>query len=162
MDSMLSGLQALSCPKYNLSMCTYCSALNGIILFAIAQAWKGEPWDNVEVLTGKIMRLTPEKKKTILIGKRMYDANRDHPHIKEMIGVKGCPPSSKAVVKALHQAGIEVNPIIFENLDKAPGFFMGNMKVNRSLKSHFLPSYNLQRDCSLHIPSHSMGMLEIP
>jgi hypothetical protein len=42
-----------------------------------------------------------------------------------MIAVKGCPPSPKSVVKALHQAGIDVNPIIFENLDKAPGFFMG-------------------------------------
>jgi uncharacterized protein (DUF362 family) len=119
------GIKGLSYPKYDLSMCTYCSALNGIILFAIAQAWKGEPWNDVEVLTGKIMRPTPGKKKTILIGKCMYEANRDHPHIQEMIAVKGCPPSPKAAVKALHQAGIEVNPAIFEHTDKAPGFFMG-------------------------------------
>jgi len=57
------GIKGLSYPKYDLSMCTYCSALNGIILFAIAQAWKGEPWDNVEVLTGKIMRPTTGKKR---------------------------------------------------------------------------------------------------
>ncbi len=86
------GIKGLSYPKYDLSMCTYCSSLNGIILFAIAQVWKGEPWNDVEVLTGKIMRPTPGKNKTILIGKCMYDANRDHPHIQEMIGVKGCPP----------------------------------------------------------------------
>jgi len=118
------GLKGLSYPKYDLSMCTYCSALNGIILFAIAQAWKGEPWNDVEVLTGKIMKPTPEKKKTILIGKCMYEANKDHPNIQEMIPVKGCPPSPKTVVKALHKAGIEVNPVIFEHMDKAPGFFM--------------------------------------
>jgi uncharacterized protein (DUF362 family) len=122
MDKM--GVKGLSYPKYDLTMCTYCSALNGIILTAIAQAWRGEPWNEVEVLTGKIMKPTPGKKKTILMGKCMYEANRNHPDIQEMIPVKGCPPSPKAVVEALHQAGIEVNPAIFEYMDKTPGFFM--------------------------------------
>jgi len=131
------GIKGLSYPKYDLSMCTYCSALNGIILFAIAQAWKGEPWDDVEVLTGKIMKPTPGKKKTILLGKCMYKANRDHPNIQEMIPVKGCPPSPKAMVKALHQAGIEVNPTIFEHMDKAPGFFMGKYKGKPEFEESF-------------------------
>ncbi len=106
-------------------MCTYCSGFNGVMLFAIAQAWKGEPWDEVEVLTGKVMKPTPGKKKTILIGKCMYEANKDNPDIEEMIAVKGCPPSRKSLVKAYHQAGIEVNPAIFEHADMAPGLFMG-------------------------------------
>jgi uncharacterized protein (DUF362 family) len=104
------GIKGLSYPKFDLSMCTYCSGLNGIMLFSIAMAWKGEPWDDVEVLTGKEMKPTPGKKKTILIGKCMAEANKDHPDIQEMIPVKGCPPSPKSVVKAFHQAGIEVNP----------------------------------------------------
>jgi len=131
------GIKGLSYPKYDLSMCTYCSALNGIILFAIAQAWKGEPWDNVEVLTGKVMRPIPDKKKTILIGKCMYEANRDHADIQEMIAVKGCPPAPKSVVKALHRAGIEVNPAIFENMDKASGFFMGKYEGKPEFEEAF-------------------------
>jgi len=131
------GIKGLSYPKYDLSMCTYCSAINGIILFAIAQAWKGEPWDDVEVLTGKIMKPTPGKKKTILLGKCMYDANRDHPDIQEMIPVKGCPPSPKAVVKAFHKAGIKIDPAIFENIDKAPGFFMGKYKGKPEFEESF-------------------------
>ena len=131
------GIKGLSYPKYDLSMCTYCSALNGIILFAIAQAWRGEPWDNVEVLTGKIMKPTPGKKKTILLGKCMYEANRDHPNIQEMIPVKGCPPSPKAVVKAFHKAGIKIDPAIFENIDKAPGFFMGKYKGKPEFEESF-------------------------
>ena len=122
MDKM--GIKGLSYPKYDLSMCTYCSGFNWIILTAIAQAWRGEPWDDVEILTGKIMKPTPGKKKTILLGRCMYEANRNHPDIKEMIPVKGCPPSSKAITEALHKAGIEVNPAIIENIDKAPGLFM--------------------------------------
>ena len=118
------GIKGLSYRKYDLTLCTYCSHLNGVILTAIAYAWQGEPWDDVEVLTGKVMKPTPGKKKTILIGKCMYQANKDNPDIQEMIAVKGCPPSPKAVVKAFHQAGINVNPDIFEHLDLVPGFFM--------------------------------------
>ncbi len=119
------GIKGIAYPKFDLSMCTYCAGLNGMMLFAIAQAWKGKPFDNVEVLTGKVMKPTPGKKKTILVGKCMYQANKDHPDIQEMIAVKGCPPSPKALVKAFHQAGIDVNPVLFEQIDMAPAFFMG-------------------------------------
>ena len=110
------GIKGLSYPKYDLTICTYCSGLTGVILSAIALAWKGEPWDDVEVLTGKAMRPTPGKKKTILLGKCMYQANKDNSDIQKMLAVKGCRPSLKAVVKALHQAGIEVDPAIFEQI----------------------------------------------
>ena len=52
------------------------------------------------------------------------DSNRDNPDIQEMIPVKGCPPQPKSIVKALHKAGIEVDPVLFDNLDRLPGFFM--------------------------------------
>ena len=118
------GIKGISYRKYDLTMCTYCSFLNGPILAGIAQAWKGDPWDDVEVLTGKAMKPTPGKKKTILIGKCIYQANKDNPDIQEMIAVKGCPPSTKHIVDAFHQAGIPLNPVIFENMDNVPGFFM--------------------------------------
>ena len=122
------GIKGLSYQKYDLSLCTYCSSLNGVILSAIAQGWKGEPWADVEVLTGKIMKPTSGRKKTILVGKCMYQANKDHPDIEEMIAIKGCPPPPKVVVKAFHQAGIELNPAIFENMEKGPGYFMKRYK----------------------------------
>lgn len=131
------GIKGLSYPEYDLSICTHCSRLNGVILFAIAQAWKGEAWDNVEVLTGKVMKPTTGKKKTILIGKCMYQANKDNPDIQEMLAAKSCPPSPKAVVKALHQAGIKVNPAIFEHIDKAPGFFMGKYEGKPEFEEAF-------------------------
>jgi hypothetical protein len=91
---------------------------------AIADAWRGKPWDEIEILTGKAMKATPGKKKTILIGKCMVQANKDNADIKEMIAVKGCPPDLKEALKALHQAGIEANPILFENMDMAARYFM--------------------------------------
>lgn len=118
------GIKGVSYPKYDESLCTYCSVLTGIILTAIAFAWQGESWDDVEVLTGKVMKPTPDRKHTILLGKCLYEANRDHPDIEKMITIKTCPPSPQAVVKALHQVGIMVNPSIFDHIEQAPGFFM--------------------------------------
>jgi len=118
------GIKGLTYRKYDLSMCTYCSGLNGLILTAIRYAWKGKAWDDVEILTGKIMKPTSGRKKTILIGKCMCQANRDSPDFQEMIAVKGCPPKPRDIVKALHQAGIEVNAALFEHVDQLPGLFM--------------------------------------
>jgi uncharacterized protein (DUF362 family) len=117
------GVKGLSYPKFDLSLCTYCSAITGAVLSSIAFAWKGEPWDDVEVLTGKIMKPTPGKK-TVLIGQCLYKANKDHPNFENMISVKTCPPSPDAIIDALHQVGIDVNPSILQNLDQAPAFFM--------------------------------------
>ena len=118
------GIKGLSYRKYDLTLCTYCSGMNGVVLAAVAFAWKGEPWDDVEVLTGKSMQPTPGMKKTILFGKCMYQLHKDNPDIKEMIAIKGCPPQPKSILKAFHQAGIEINPAVIENADTAPGFFM--------------------------------------
>jgi uncharacterized protein (DUF362 family) len=118
------NIQGLAYPKYDLSMCTYCSMLTGAVLMAIARAWNGQPWDDVEVLTGKMMKPTPGRKHTILLGKCLYTAHKNHPDISHMIAVKTCPPSPQAVVKALHDAGVDVNPAIVENVDKGPMLFM--------------------------------------
>jgi uncharacterized protein (DUF362 family) len=118
------GITGLYYRKFDLSLCTYCSGLNGLALTAIRSAWKGEPFDGVEILTGKSMQPTPGMKKTILLGKCMYQAHKEHPDINQMFAVKGCPPRPEDIVKALHQAGIDVDPGLFANIDQLPGFFM--------------------------------------
>jgi uncharacterized protein (DUF362 family) len=118
------GVKGLSYPKYDDTICTYCSGFTTVILMAIANAWRGEPWNEVEILTGKRMKPSPGKNKTILIGKCMVQANKNNTDIRELIAVKGCPPGLKEAMKALHQAGIDVSPTFFENMDMAAGFFM--------------------------------------
>lgn len=118
------GIKGLYYHKYDLSMCTYCSGMNGLMLSAIRFAWKGKPFDEVEVLTGKSMHPTPGKKKTILFGKCMVQAHKDNPDIKEMIVIKGCPPKPAEMLKALHQAGIEADPNLFDNVEQLAGFYM--------------------------------------
>ncbi len=118
------GIKGLSFRHYDETICTYCSGLTTITLMAIASAWKGQPWDEVEILTGKKMKPTPGKKKTLLLGQCMVQVNKESPDIQEMIPVKGCPPDLKEVYHGLRQAGIDVSPVFFENMDMAAGFFM--------------------------------------
>ena len=119
-------------------MCTYCSGTNGMVLTAIRSAWKGEPWDKgVDVLTGKQMKPTPGMNKTILVGKCMFEANKDNPDIKEMIAIKGCPPQPKSIVKALQQAGIDVDPTIFDNTELGPGLFLGRYEGKPEFEEAF-------------------------
>jgi len=122
------GVAGLAYYKYDTSLCTYCSGINGAVLSAIAMTWNGEPWDNVEVLTGKKMQPRPGANKTILLGKCMYQTHKDNPEIKEMIAVKGCPPKPEQIIKALHQAGIMADDQFFANLDRMPGMFMKRYK----------------------------------
>ncbi|MEJ2101663.1 MAG: DUF362 domain-containing protein [Desulfobacterales bacterium] len=122
------GLKGVFYRKFDLSMCTYCSGMNGIMLSAIRYAWKGEPWDDIEILTGKSMRPTPGMKKTILFGKCMYQAHKDNPDIREMIVIKGCPPTPKAMLKALHQAGIDADPGLFEHIEELSAFYYSRYK----------------------------------
>jgi uncharacterized protein (DUF362 family) len=118
------GIEGLSYPKYDLTICTYCVQWTRVILMAIARAWKGAPFDGVEILTGKLMQASPGKKKTFLLGKCIYEANKNNPHIQEMIAIKGCPPSHEAVFKGLRQAGIEADPELFEHMDRTMGIHM--------------------------------------
>lgn len=130
------GIKGLTYPKYDLSLCTYCSILTGVVLTAVAYAWKGEPWDDVEILTGKMMKPTPGKK-TVMIGKCLYTANKDNPAIRDAVTIKTCPPSPTAVVEALHKVGIEVNPAVIENVDKAPAFFMNRYEGKPEFEDGF-------------------------
>lgn len=131
------GVKGLSYPKYDSTICTYCSGFTTIMLMAIANAWRGKPWDEVEILTGKRMRPTPGKKKTILLGQCMVQANKGSKDIQEMIAVKGCPPDLKEALHALHQAGIEVSPAFFENMDMAAGFFLKRFEGKPEFEESF-------------------------
>lgn len=113
MDRM--GIRGLYYWKYDDTLCTYCSFLNGTILTALAKAWSGTPWDDVEVLTGKAMQPSGDKKHTILLGKCMSSLHKNNSSIKHAIFVKGCPPKTKEIIKAFEEAGIQLDPSILEH-----------------------------------------------
>jgi uncharacterized protein (DUF362 family)/Ni,Fe-hydrogenase III small subunit len=118
------GIRGVSYPKYDLTICTYCAGLTRVMLIAIARAWKGTPFDDVEILTGKLIQASPGKNKTLLLGQCICEANKNNPHILEMIAIKGCPPSPESIYNALLRAGIEADPELFEHMDRTMGIHM--------------------------------------
>lgn len=131
------GIKGLRYPKYDSTICTYCSQLNGIVLYSISRAYKGEELEGIEILTGKTMRPLGGMKKTILLGKCMYQLNKGDPGIQEMIAVKGCPPEPKRIVEALKQVGLQVDPIYIENPDLFPGIFMSKYQGRDGFEEGF-------------------------
>jgi uncharacterized protein (DUF362 family) len=132
-----AGIEGIKYHKYDKTMCTYCSYLNGVLLMAIKQGYKGEPFNNVEVLTGKKMEPTSGMNKTILVGQCQYNKNRDHPDINELIAIKGCPPSTDELREQLKKAGIKVPGYFFKNLDKGPLLFMQKYKGKEEFQEKF-------------------------
>jgi uncharacterized protein (DUF362 family) len=111
------GISGISWRNPGSTMCTYCTGFTSPVMTNIVSTFKGEAFDDVEVLTGKDLKPTPGKKKTVLLGKCIYEANKDNPDIQEMYAVKSCPPSEKAIVKALQDAGLPLNDDLFEIYD---------------------------------------------
>jgi uncharacterized protein (DUF362 family) len=131
------GVEGIKYHKYDSSMCTYCSGLNGIILLAIKYSWKGKPYNKIEILTGKKMKPTEGNNKTILLGQCQCNLNKNDPCIKELIPIQGCPPKRDDVVEALKKAGIKVQSALFKNLDSAVGFLMGKYKGKPEFEESF-------------------------
>jgi uncharacterized protein (DUF362 family) len=131
------GMKGIKYRKYDDTMCTYCSDINAIILTGLKYAWDGKPFDDIEVLTGKIMVPTPGTNKTILVGQCMYNANKDNPDIKELIPVKGCPPSKENLRDAFAQAGIELPDIFYNNLEKDASLFMARYRDKHEFDESF-------------------------
>jgi len=132
-----AGIGGIKYRRYDETMCTFCSFYNGIILTAIKAAWKGEPFDGIEVLTGKIMEPTPGNNKTILLGQCQYNKNKDNPNINELIPIKGCPPDVEEIKDALKKAGIKVPSYLFKNIEKAPLLFLERYKNKPEFEEQF-------------------------
>ena len=118
------GFQGLAYRKYDLTSCTYCAGITGNMLTAIMKAWRGVPWDDVELLTGKTMLADSTKNHSILLGKCVCLANKGNVNARHLIPVNSCPPKPEQIVRAFHEAGILVDPGIIQAVEKWPGTFM--------------------------------------
>ncbi len=132
-----AGIGGISYRKYDETICTFCSFYSGVMLVAIKEAWKGKDFDNIEVLTGKIMEPTPGMNKTILLGQCQCNKNKDHPNINECIPIKGCPPDVEEIQAALKQAGIKVPSYIIKNINKAPLLFLRKYEGKPEFEEQF-------------------------
>jgi SOS-response transcriptional repressor LexA len=75
--------------------------------------------------------------KTILLGQCIINKQKDHPNIKELIAIDGCPPEVDKIQDALRQAGIRAPSYLFKNLEKAPLIFMQKYQNKPEFEEHF-------------------------
>lgn len=101
------GFSGLAIRKYDSSLCTACSKTFNPVLILFQSAFKGEPFPNVEFISGKRQVAAPGFDKTILFGHCAYQRNKDNPNINKAIVIKGCPPDLNEFQRLLKEEGIE-------------------------------------------------------
>jgi hypothetical protein len=108
------GVSGISIPKYDQTICTGCSSMYNPLLMLITSAYKGKPFDGIEVLTGKKMKPSSGFNKTVLFGNCMIKKNRNDPNIKESVYIKGCPVAMEEIIGQLAYIGLEPDVSFFE------------------------------------------------
>jgi uncharacterized protein (DUF362 family) len=122
------GIKGLKFHKYDSTLCTYCSPLIGMLLTVIGMSYRGEPFDDVEFLTGKRLKPSENMKKSILVGQCVCALNKDYEGPQEIVKVKGCPPDPAQAALALKGIGIDIDPSFLSNFEMAGSFMMDRFK----------------------------------
>ncbi|MFZ5643123.1 MAG: DUF362 domain-containing protein [Bacillota bacterium] len=134
------GITGLAIRKYDSSLCTGCSTMYNPMLIMFMSAFKGKPFPNMELISGKRQEPTPGFDYTVLFGKCPYALNKDHPNIKNAIDIKGCPPTMDKLDEALKEIGvicdyneyINYRHYIYNRYKKEDGFDMGLFSAQSS------------------------------
>ena len=100
------GIKGINYPKYDDTICSGCAFLNNMMLILLLGAYTGEPFDNIEFLTGKVARSQGGYNKTFLFGNCIIRENRDNPLINEAVPIKGCPPRAETIIDVLNEHGV--------------------------------------------------------
>lgn len=101
------GITGLAIRKYDSSLCTGCSVQFNPMLILISSAFKGVPFPNVEVVSGKQQLASPGFDNSLLFGKCACHLNKNNPNIKKAITLWGCPPDLEKMAEELGKEGLE-------------------------------------------------------
>jgi Uncharacterized conserved protein len=101
-----SGITGLAVRKYDSSLCTGCSVQYNPMLILLSSAFKGKPFPNVEVVSGKQQLASSSFDNSVLFGKCACHLNKDNANLKKAIPIWGCPPNLEKFVEALAEVGI--------------------------------------------------------
>lgn len=122
----LMGIRGIRLPVSDKTSCTYCGYYSLFITMGILAAKnRDKPFDDIEILTGKIQEPTPGHKHTLLFGQCQVKKNGKNPLINHCVEIKGCPPSKQGFFEAFEELGIELPDNPMEWWEKVPEFFTG-------------------------------------
>jgi len=104
------GIEGIAVRKYDNTLCTGCSGRFNPMLIMIMAAYKGKPFPNIEVISGKKQLASEGYDKTVLFGKCSCDLNKNNPNIKKAIPINGCPANLEIFTREMKNEGIECDP----------------------------------------------------
>ena len=120
-----AGIRGLTYPQADNTMCTYCSGLIYHVIWGILMAKnRDKPFDDIEILHGKIHEPSGGHKHTLLVGQCQVKKNGDNPLINHCVRIKGCPPSKKDLLEAYAELGIELPDNFIEWMERSPETFI--------------------------------------
>jgi len=132
------GISGLMVHKWDSSLCTGCSILYNPMLVTLMAAFTGRPFPGIEVITGKRMQASPGFETTVLFGRCPTESNKDNPHIKRAVKIKGCPPDLNELSTAMAGIGVNIDLNQVDSFKKymynktvaQEGFDMGLYEIN--------------------------------
>ncbi len=119
------GIQGITYPHVDTTMCTYCADFISYINLGIIMANnRDKPFDDIEIIHGK--RIDPEGGHihTLLVGQCQVKRNAKNPLINHCVEINGCPPCKEDLLEAYAELGIELPDDFIERMGKYPESFM--------------------------------------
>ncbi|AET66518.1 hypothetical protein Desor_0837 [Desulfosporosinus orientis DSM 765] len=101
------GITGIAIRKYDNSLCTGCSVQFNPMLILLGSAYRGQPFPNVELVSGKQQLASPGFDRSVLFGKCACHNNRNNPNIKKALFLWGCPPDLGMISEQLAKEGIQ-------------------------------------------------------
>lgn len=102
-----NGITGLAVRKYDSSLCTGCSVQYNPMLILLSSAFKGKPFPNIELVSGKRQLASSGFDMSVLFGKCSCHLNKENANIKKAIPLWGCPPNLEKFVEVLAEEGIK-------------------------------------------------------
>ena len=121
----LAGVRGITWRKTDSTICTYCAAFLPLYIGAgmVLAENRDKPFDDVEILAGKIRDPEGGHKHTLLVGQCQVKKNGRNPLINHVVKIGGCPPAEEDFYKAYEELGIDLPDNFIEQTQRIPEFF---------------------------------------
>ena len=137
-----AGVKGFRMPHPYQTLCTGCSMLfplSVLLIIGGAMANGGKPYDDYELLGGKIVKPSGHANKTFLLGDCIIAANRKGEGIKEAIKIPGCPASLEQMLKVFNENGIKCDKSAIE-------YFFNSRAKSYAKKGVYLPEHYFMKE----------------
>ncbi len=119
-----AGVRGLTFRPVDKTMCTYCGDFISYVISAFMMTNnKDKPFDDIEVLHGKMYEPMGNHKHTLLVGYCQVKKNAKNPLIKHCAELAGCPPKKEEIIEAYAELGVELPDDFVSRMEKYPETF---------------------------------------